>query len=329
MRRLGFVLLFLVLLIGIVSSQVWAVGAQIKVEPTREIRFIVPYEPGGLSDITARIIERIIRTKGLLDVPFVVTNIPGASAGNGMIAVRDAEPDGHTLLYHHTSFITHKVFGVRDWGFEEFKPVALLFEVPCVLFTYPGRYESLQEWIDDVKSNPGRTSISVSSLGGNAHLFAEQVLNTLGIRDDVNLAAYGAGGPMFTAMLGKEDDISVAPLPQAMGYHKSGDMIILATGSDERLPFLPDIPTLKELGINIAMAVAYRMGVWAPKNTPDEIVQNRYELFQQVINSDEFLEEAEGQGVFPNFRDGDYLVQIFKSDEEIISKLVMDLGLNK
>jgi tripartite-type tricarboxylate transporter receptor subunit TctC len=92
--------------------------------PNRQIRYIVPYGPGGLSDMTARAIEKTIRTDNLLDVPFTVTNIDGASAGNGMTEVRDAKPDGHTILHHHTSFIAHQLTGVRDWGFEAFTPVA-------------------------------------------------------------------------------------------------------------------------------------------------------------------------------------------------------------
>lgn len=303
--------------------------ASAEVKLSREIRYIIPYEPGGLSDITARTMERIIRQQDLLSVPFTVTNIPGASAANGMVAVRDAKPDGHTLLHHHTSFITHKSFGVRDWAYEVYEPVALLFEVPCVLFTKTGKYETLEEWVDDVKANPGKTSFATSSLGGNAHLFAEQIMNELGIRDMVNLAAYGAGGPMFTAMLGGEDNISSAPLPQAMDHHKSGDMFILAVGSDERLPFLPEVPTLKELGIEIPMSVAYRMGVWAPKNTPKEIVDYWYGLLEKVISSEEFAKSSEGLGVFPKIRDGNYLFEIFESDTKTIDDLVEKLELNK
>jgi len=302
--------------------------ASAEVSLSREIRYIVPYEPGGLSDITARTIERIIRQQDLLSVPFTVTNIGGASAGNGMTAVRDAKPDGHTLLHHHTSFITHKAFGVRNWGYEVYEPVALLFEVPCVLFAKSGKYKSLNEWIEDVKANPGKTSFATSSLGGNAHLFAEQVMSALGIREMVNLAAYGSGGTMFTAMLGGEDNISSAPLPQAMDHHKNGDMIILATGSDERLPFLPDVPTLKELGIEIPMSVAYRMGVWAPKNTPKEIVNYWYSLFEKIIKGEEFLKSSESLGVFPKIRDGKYLFKIFNSDTKTIDDLVKKLDLN-
>lgn len=329
-KRIIFLLVIFLAFFGITGNSALTLNkAAAEVELSREVRYIVPYEPGGLSDITARTIERIIREKNLLNVPFTVTNIGGASAGNGMTAVRDAKPDGHTLLHHHTSFITHKSFGVRNWGYEVYEPVALLFEVPCVLFSKADKYKTLSEWIDDVKANPGKTSFATSSLGGNAHLFAEQVLSVLGIRDKLNLAAYGSGGPMFTAMLGGEDNISSAPLPQAMEYHKSGDMKILAIGSDERVPFLPDVPTLKELGIDIPMSVAYCMGVWAPENTPKEIVQYWYGLFEKIIKSDEFLKSAETLGVFPKIRDGDYLVEIFKSDTKTIDDLIEQLELEK
>lgn len=315
----------LLLLISIVF--VFSISVSAEQFPERSLRYIVPYDPGGLSDITARRMQSIISEKDLLDVSFNVHNISGASAGHGMIEVRDADPDGHTLLHHHTSFITHRAAGVRDWGFEEYTPVALLFEVPAVLFTYSGRYESLEEWIEDVENNPGETTFAVSSLGGNAHLFAEQVLDSIGIRDKLEVAAYGAGGPMFTAMLGEEDDISAAPLPQAMEHHEAGDMKILATGTEERLPFLPDVPTLKELGYPIPLNVAYRMGVWAPPETPQERVDYLYDFFEELITSEEFEEAAEDLGVFPNIQPGERLYELFEQDDEVINDLLEELDL--
>lgn len=317
----------LIVAVGVSAS--WATGAaerEVGVEPTREIRYVVPFAPGGLSDITAREMERIIREENLLSVPFAVTNIAGASAGEGMVAVRDAQPDGHTLLHHHTSMVAHRAFGVREWGFEAYAPVALLFEVPLVWFTQPDRYNNLEEWVDDVRRNPGRTTVAVGSLGGLAHLLAEDFLSTLGIRDNVHLAAYGGGGALMTAMYGNEDNVAVVPLPQIIDHHRGGDMRILAVGADERVPFLPDVPTWKELGIDVP-TYPNRMGVWAPKATPPEIIQNRYEMLRRVIVNERFDEASESLAVAPKFRDGEYLLRVFEEDQAAIERMVEELGL--
>lgn len=326
MRKYVFAMIIaLILILGACSNSSNKTDGAADDYPSKQIRYIVPYGPGGLSDVTARVLERVVRENDLLDEAFTVTNIDGASAGNGMTEVRDAKADGHTLLHHHTSFIAHELSGVRDWGFEEFTPVASLFEVPGVILTTTGKYDTLEEWIEDVKNNKGETTFAGSSIGGSTHLFAAQILEEIGISDDLNYVGYGSGGDVTTAMLGGEDNVAAAPLPQNLSQHQSGELKILAVGSDERLDILPDVPTFKELGIDVAMPVTQRMGVWAPPETSDELVEKIHDIFKEVIESEDFIEEANELGISPNFGDGELLYELFENDKEVLGQLIEDL----
>ncbi|POR04033.1 hypothetical protein AU468_04255 [Alkalispirochaeta sphaeroplastigenens] len=296
--------------------------------PSRDVRYVVPYAPGGLSDVTARMIERAVREENLLEKAFVITNIAGASAGNAMEEVVAAPPDGYLLLHHHTSFISHKALGVRDWGHEEFTPIAMLFEVPQAAFALPGRWENLDEWIDHVRTNPGETTFAGSSLGGGTHLMGEMLLEAAGIRDDLRYVAHGGGGPMTTAILAGEDLMGLTQLPTVLGDHLSGDFEILAVSSAERVSSLPDVPTFGELGYEIPLQTSHRMGVWGPPGMDPELVNQIAEFFGMVVNSDTFRELAAQNGLFVRFEDGEGLRRDFDRDEEIIMGLVEEFGLN-
>ncbi len=325
--RIGTIFLILVL----PATMVFAGGAaEEDVEwPQRDVRYVIPYAPGGLSDVTGRLIERTVREEGLLDdVSFVITNIEGASAGNAMVEVRDAAPDGHLLLHHHTSFISHVAMGVRDWGYEEFTPIAMLFEVPQAAFTLPGKYDSLEDWIEYVRANPGDTTFAGSSLGGGTHLMAEMMLGSAGIRDDLHYVAHGGGGPMTAAIYAEEDEMALTQLPTVLSDHLSGDLEIVAVSSGERVPSLPDVPTFDELGLEVPLQTSHRMGVWGPPNMPQELVDQISAFFERVVNTDTFQRLADENGLFVRYEDGETLRRAFEQDEEIILGLVEEFGLN-
>lgn len=328
MKRLMIALIFTALVIG-PASVLFAAGTPEETGwPSRDVRYVVPYAPGGLSDVTARMLERAVREENLLDRAFVITNIAGASAGNAMEEVVAAPPDGYLLLHHHTSFISHVALGVRDWGYEEFTPIAMLFEVPQAAFTVPGKYESLEDWIQYVRDNPGRTTFAGSSLGGGTHLMGEMLLTAAGIRDDLRYVAHGGGGPMTTAILAGEDLMGLTQLPTVLSDHLSGDFEILAVSSAERVASLPDVPTFGELGYEIPLQTSHRMGVWGPPGMSDELVEQIAAFFERVVNSQTFQDLAAQNGLFVRFESGEGLRRAFEQDEQIIMSLVEEFGLN-
>jgi tripartite-type tricarboxylate transporter receptor subunit TctC len=296
--------------------------------PQRDIRYVVPYAPGGLSDTTARVIEEIVREEGLIPTSIVVTNIDGASAGAGMLEVRDARPDGHTLLHHHTSLITHELTGVRDWGYETYTPVAMLFEVPAGVVVPPDSpFETFDDLVEHAKENPGELLWNTSSLGGGTHMFTLLIQEVTGTTDHFGFVAYGSGAPSIRAILAGEDDVTAATLPQVLNHVHEGDMRLLAVSTSERLAQFPDVPTLAELGYELPLTATHRMGVWAPPGTPDEVVASLEELFRTVIESERFAEAADRLGINPLFGDGAALVEHFDQDREALAVLVAELDL--
>ncbi len=328
MKRFTVVLVLLALLVGPMTTLFAAGAAEETGWPSRDVRYVVPYAPGGLSDVTARMVERAVREENLLDEAFVITNIEGASAGNAMEEVVAAPPDGYLLLHHHTSFISHRALGVRDWGYEEFTPIAMLFEVPQAAFTLPGKYESLEEWVEYVRSNPGETTFAGSSLGGGTHLMGEMLLESADIRDDLRYVAHGGGGPMTTAILAGEDLMGLTQLPTVLGDHLSGDFEILAVSSGDRVSSLPDVPTFAELGYDIPLQTSHRMGVWGPPGMDQDLVDEIAAFFERVVNTETFRELAAQNGLFIRYEDGEELRRAFEQDEEIIMRLVEEFGLN-
>lgn len=316
------------LIAALVFSALGLFGTAEAAYPERDIRYIVPYAPGGNSDVTARLLADVIRKKELLPVNLLVTNIDGASAGAGMLEVRDARPDGYTLLHHHTSLITHEVFGIRDWGFEAYTPVAMLFEIPAAIVV-PGDspFQTMEQLVEAVKAQPGAYSWNVSSLGGGAHLVSEVIMDALGISKDIRLVAYGSGGAATRAILAGEDTVSGNLLNQVVPYLEEGSMRMLAVGSLERLPEFPDVPTLAELGIDTPLRVSHRMGVWAPPGTPREIVDYLYEVFAAAVESEEFREAAARMGFVPRLGTPEELVAQFREDRRAIAEVVEALGL--
>lgn len=328
MKRVIVVLILVTLMISPVSLLFAAGSAEDAEWPSRDVRYVIPYAPGGLSDVTARMVERAVREENLLETSFVITNIAGASAGNAMEEVVAAPPDGYLLLHHHTSFISHVALGVRDWGYEEFTPIAMLFEVPQAAFAMPGKYESLEEWIQYVRDNPGETTFAGSSLGGGTHLMGEMLLDAAGIRDDLRYVAHGGGGPMTTAILAGEDLMGLTQLPTVLSDHHSGDFEILAVSSAERVSSLPDVPTFGELGYEIPLQTSHRMGVWGPPGMPDELVDQIAAFFERVVQSRTFQDLAADNGLFVRFESGEGLRRAFEQDEQIIMSLVEEFGLN-
>lgn len=296
--------------------------------PERDIRYVVPYAPGGLSDTTARVIEEIVREQDLLPTSIVVTNIDGASAGAGMLEVRDSRPDGHALLHHHTSLITHELTGVRDWGYETFTPVAMLFEVPAgIVVPADSPFETFEDLVAHARENPGELRWNTSSLGGGTHMFTLLVQDATDTTDHFGFVAYGSGAPSVRAILASEDDVTASTLPQVLTHVREGDMRLVAVSSAERLDQFPDVPTLAELGYELPLTATHRMGVWAPPETPDEVVAELEELFRTVIEGERFAEHADRLGINPLFGDGAALVEHFDRDREALAKLVADLGL--
>lgn len=268
MRALLLVLALAVLVIAGLAGR--ALPASAQAWPTRQIRLVVPFPPGGPTDVVARIYAQ--KLAEVLGQPVVVDNKAGASGQIGAQDVARAQPDGHTLLANASSMVIlpHVLATVLYDTERDFTPVHLMASVPSVLIVpVSSKASTVKELIDGFKAQGGRINYGSSSVGGAMHLAGEQFRTVTGL--DLQHIAYKGGGPAIAAVVSGEVPMSFESLPAAMPSIRSGQLKVLAVSAPRRNAALPDVPTMIEQGF-AGFDLGSWYGIWAPARTPPEVV---------------------------------------------------------
>ena len=238
--------------------------------PTRPVRWIVGYPPGGATDIIARLIGQ--RLSERLGQQFVVENKPGAGNNIATESVVNAAPDGYTLLlvnpanYINASLYANLKFNVvRDIA-----PVAAFNRVPNVMTVnddVPAK--TVAEFMAYVKANPGKVNLASSGNGTSVHLSGEMFMAMTGIK--MQHVPYRGAAPAITDLLGGQVQLIFDNMPSILQHIRAGSLRALAVTSTTRSPLLPDVPTLADTVPGYEASALFGMGV--PKNTPKEIIE--------------------------------------------------------
>lgn len=286
--------------------------------PDKEIRLLVAYKPGGQSDLLARKAAGIIEQNKFFPKPVVIYNLPGAGTRDALRTLREAKPDGSTLLMHHNALLTMFSMGLLPWNYTEFTCVAQLTEAPMVVVVKADKpWKTLKDLLDDAKKNPNAYSFALQGVGGNGHLITEKILQES--KAQFKRVAYQGGGDSIAAQLGGHVDVRLSSLVESINYLKAGQFRILAVSSKERLPELPDVPTLLESGINIVFTI--KNGVLGPKNMNEGTVRALEGLFRKVVESDAFKAFCAENYMRPSFRGSTEYTQAFAGDWGIFKDL--------
>ena len=240
-----------------------------QVYPSRPVRLIVGFAPGGGNDIVARLIGQWLQER--LGQPFVIDNRPGAGTNIAAEAVVNARPDGYTLLLAGISNATNAtLYGNLKFNFiRDIAPIAGILRIPDVMLVKPSvPAKSVPEFIAYAKANPGRINMASAGIGSGSHLAGELFKMMAG----VNLVhvPFRGNGPALTALLGEQVEVLFPTPLSSIEYIKAGKVRGLAVTSAMRSEALPDIPTVGESVAGYEMSVWY--GIVAPKGTPMEIV---------------------------------------------------------
>jgi tripartite-type tricarboxylate transporter receptor subunit TctC len=257
-------------LIVIGISAIASIGSAAALDyPTRPVRWIVGYPPGGSTDIIARLIGQ--RLSERLGQQFVIENKPGAGNNIGTEAAINAEPDGYTVLlinpanYINATLYTNLKFNlVRDIA-----PVAAFNRVPNVMTVskdVPAR--TVAEFIAYVKANPGKVNMASSGNGTSVHLSGEMFMMMTGAQ--MQHVPYRGAAPAITDMLGGQVQVIFDNMPSIIEHVRAGSLRALAVTTSARSPQLPDVPTLAETVPGYEASALFGMG--APKKTPPEII---------------------------------------------------------
>src|SRR5262245_29253395 len=238
--------------------------------PSRPVRLVVPFPPGGSIDVVARALTPKLSER--MGQQVVIENRSGASGIIGTEAVARAHPDGYTLLINTIPFVTNTYLyaKVPYDPFADFLPVAWLCASPGTLVINPSvPARSVRELLQLAKSKPGALNYSAAGAGTNPH-FAGELFNYLG-NVEIVAVQYKGGGPSLLAALGGEVGITFPNISEAIPHAKTGKVIVLGVTGGKRSPALPDVPTIAEAGIPGYEFVTWH-GVLAPKGTPPAIV---------------------------------------------------------
>jgi tripartite-type tricarboxylate transporter receptor subunit TctC len=264
--------------------------------PSKPVRLVVPYSPGGGADNAARILATRLSTT--LGQTVVIDNRPGGSGMIGAQAVAQAEPDGYTVLYDASAFAVNPA--LRKMAFDPAKdlvPVSLAVTVPNIFVVPPNApYKTVQEFVDYARKNPGKLTYASYGAGSAAHLIGELLKARAGI--DLLHVPYKGGAPALTDLMGGQVDSYFSNAASGMSYVKSGKLRALAVTSAKRMAAMPDVPTLAESGFRDFEVLEWN-GFFVPRGTPNEVVARLAKEVQAAVKDPATRQKLQGLGLDP------------------------------
>jgi tripartite-type tricarboxylate transporter receptor subunit TctC len=252
--------------------------------PSKPIRFVVPFAPGGTSEVVARSVA--VELTKQLGVSVYVENKPG---GAGVVAMQDvakSPPDGHTLILTHVGTLAVNPYMLENQPYDvnkDFAPVTLLAKVPNVFVIHPDvPAKNFKEFVAYAKANPGKLNYGSAGNASAGHLAMEYLKLVTGMF--MTHIPYRGTGPQLTDLLAGRTQASSAGMP-ALGAHiRAGKLRAIAVGTQKRIPAMPDVPTVAEMGFpNFETSQWY--GIHVPAGTPPEIIKRLQEESQKALAS--------------------------------------------
>jgi tripartite-type tricarboxylate transporter receptor subunit TctC len=268
-------------LIAMSISAVASVGSASALDyPTRAVRWVVGYPPGGATDIIARLIGQ--RLSERLGQQFIIENKPGAGNNIATESVVNAEPDGYTvLLVNPANYINTSLYANLKFNFpRDIAPVAAFNRVPNVMTVskdVPAK--TVAEFIDYVKANPGKVNMASSGNGTSVHLSGEMFMALSGVK--MQHVPYRGAALAITDMLGGQVQLIFDNMPSVIQHIRAGSLRALAVTTTERSALLPDVPTVADTVKDYEASALFGMG--APKNTPKEIIEKLNKEINAVL----------------------------------------------
>jgi tripartite-type tricarboxylate transporter receptor subunit TctC len=262
--------------------------------PNKPVTMVIPYPPGGTSDVVGRILAQRLRDE--LGQSFIAENKAGAATAIGATAVARAPKDGYTvLLSAGTTFtVIPHMNDKLQYKLEDFEPVAAVATVPFAFVVkkdFPAK--TIKEFADYGKANPGKINNATNGPGSMVHLLGELVAQGLGVK--MTHVHYKGAAPATMDMLSGVVDSNVEALTSALPNVESGKYRALAVLSEERQPLLPNVPTFKELGYPSVVGETW-YAVFAPAGTPKPIVDKLNGALRKITTSPSFIESMRKLG---------------------------------
>ena len=265
--------------------------------PAKQVRFVVPFAPGGTTDILARLLGQHLGES--LGQPFVIDNRAGAGGNIGAAEVAKASPDGYTLMMGTpgTQAINQFIYTKMPYDTQkDFAPVSFVARVPNVLVVHPGvGVKSLQELIAYARANPNKLNSASPGAGTTGHLSLELFKKLAGVQ--IQHVPYKGSGPALNDLIGGQVQMTIDNLPSALPHIQSGKLVALGVTTEQKVDVLPDVPTVA------SVVKGYEASSWfvvvAPAGTPEPVVNRLAGEIDKTLKKPAVLERMKTLGAEP------------------------------
>ena len=315
MRTVLFALLAAILALN-VQAQNW---------PQKPVRFVVPFPPGGATDVAARSVSD--RLSQALGQQFLVENRAGAAGAIGTHEVARAAPDGYTILFAADPVVTlHLVLkNVPYEVLRDFVAVTQVTTQPLAVAVHPSLpVNSVQELVAFARTNPGKLSFGHSGTGSGQHMSGELLKKLAGI--DIVHVPYKGGAPAVQDLVAGQVPMAVLGSTPLIPHHRGGRIKILAFTSKERFPTMPEIPTLHESGFP-GFDTGQWLGLLAPRGTSAEVVERLHGATKKALASEDVKARLLQAALLPVGSSPKEFEALIRADLERWTKLAAELGL--
>ena len=294
--------------------------------PTRPIRVIVPYAPGGNVDISARIIAPPLGEA--LGQTIVVDNRPGAGGNLGASLVAKATPDGYTLLVGSSGPLSVNPVIFKNLPYDtlkDFAPISTVQAVSLVVLAGPkSNFNSIADVITAAKARPGKLTMASAGAGTTNHFAIELFAHMANVK--LLHVPYKGSGPALSELLGGQVETMIDQLAASIGYVRDGRLKVLAVTTQQRAAALPNVPTLEELGYKGYQASTL-LGLLAPAGTPKPVIAKLNAGVRKIMDSPVVAERFRGLGANPGASSPEDFTARIRDELEQWRSLVKQLNL--
>lgn len=313
------------LLVGAIVGSVVTPNALAQAYPTKPIRLIAPFAPGGGTDILGRVLA--VPVSEALGQTIVVDNRPGAGGAIGAEMTARAEPDGYTLILVSSSYAASSAFQKLSFDpVNDIQSIVLIGTTGLIMVVHPSvPVKSVGELIAYAKANPGKLNYASVGTGSANHLMFEYFK----LQTKVNLVhvPYKGGGPALNAVIGSEVGLTATSMVQTLPQVKAGRVRAIGITSDKRLPLLPDVPTISETVPGFTVLHWY--AIWGPKGLPKNIVARWNKEVAKVLLTDEMKGRMKLEGLEPGGGPPAQFQQIIKRDVEKWKRVIKEANIKR
>jgi tripartite-type tricarboxylate transporter receptor subunit TctC len=293
--------------------------------PARPVRMIIPFAPGGPTDVMARILAQKLSES--LGQAFVVENRSGAGGNIGTVAAAKSAPDGYTILVASSGYFVNPTLYAKAGydAYKDFAPVTMAAAAPNVLVVHPSvSAKNVQELVALVNANPGKHNYAQPGTGTTPHLSGE--LFKLTFKLDIINVPFGGAGPAVASAVGNQTPIAFVALPPAAPHIKSGALRALAVTSAKRVSMFPDVPTMAEAGAPGQEAETMQ-GVLVPAGTPREIIDRLNGEIVRIVALPDVKQRLAALGFEPVANTPEEFAAYIRSEGDKWAKVIRDANI--